>query len=138
MERQSNNNNPFGIWQSIWADQIKLFNEQMIEATTSNKPHDNYRLAYTALTALNQEIPDECQTEVKTKFNAVTVVMNKPKKGHDCVAKERNKNSQINKEAPPALWEAMGEIIRSLHRKGWINKPDFSARPRNTEEAHIG
>ena len=138
MERQSNNNNPFGIWQSIWADQIKLFNEQMIEATTSNQPYNNYRIAYTALTALNQEIPEECQIEVKSRFKDVTLVMKKPKQGHDFVAQEKHKRSQISNEAPPALWEAMGEIIRSLHRKGWINKPDFSARPRNTEEAHIG
>jgi hypothetical protein len=137
MERQSNNNNPFGIWQSIWADQIKLFNEQMIEATISNQPHDNYKIAYTALTALNQEIPSDCQTECKTKYNEVTMIMNKPKQGHDCVAREKNKHSQISIEAPPVLWDAMGEIIRSLHKNGWINKPDFNAQPKFERKGHL-
>jgi trimethylamine:corrinoid methyltransferase-like protein len=137
MERQSNNNNPFGIWQSIWADQIKLFNEQMIEATTSDQPHNNYKVAYTALTALNKEIPSDCQSECNSKFEEATLIMNKPRQGHDFVAKEKHKRSQINTEAPSALWAAMGEIIRSLHKNGWINKPDFSAQPKYEKKGHI-
>jgi hypothetical protein len=138
MERQSNNNNPFGIWQSIWADQIKLFNEQMINAVTSLQPHTNYILAYTALQALNVEIPEECQQDAKKQFQEVIRIFTKPKSGPNFVIQEKNKRKQIVCESSTFLWSTMGTIIKSLHARGWINKPDFSARPRNTEEAHIG
>ena len=138
MEHQSNNNNPFGIWQSIWADQIKIFNEQMLNAVTSSQPYISYILAFTALQSLNVEIPEECQEDAKTEFQEVIRIFTKPKSGPNYVIQEKNKRTQIIRESPIFLWHTIGIIIKSLHRHGWINKPDFSARPRNTEEAHIG
>lgn len=136
-ERQTNNNNPFGIWQSIWADQIKLFNQEMINAVTSYQPYINYLLAFTALNSLNVEIPEECQEDAKTQFQEVTKIFNKPKTGPTFIAQEKNKRNQIIRESANYLWATMGTIIKSLHKHGWINKPDFNAQPKFERKGHL-
>jgi hypothetical protein len=137
MERQSSGNNPFGIWQSIWADLIKAFNEQMIYAISSDFPENNYNIAWTTLIALNESIPTECREDVQTTYSICEQTFYKPIKGYDLYSKHISKRNQIRREGPSALWKLDGEIITSLHKRGWINKPDFSASPKYEKKGHL-
>jgi hypothetical protein len=124
-ERQNNNQNPSGIWQGIWANLIVEFNIIM----ASRSPDKNLD-AWKIICLLKRQIPPECQEDIKTNFKKLEEIMNKPTGGYSEIERRTAKRKQIFAEAPNALLDLMGSIIKSLYERKWINKPDYNAQPK--------
>lgn len=132
-ERQNNNQNPSGIWQGIWANLIVEFNLIM----ASRSPEKNLD-AWKILNLLKRQIPPECQEDINNEFQKLNVIMNKPVSGYSEIQRRSVKRKQIFQEAPDALLDLMGSIIKSLYERKWISRPDYTATPRSTGTPHIG
>lgn len=120
MEHQSNNQNPSGIWQQIWA---KLFWQAIDQIT-----FQNFIGAWETLQLLKVQIPPECEEDTIEAYKKTEAVMKKPISSYNYVATAQKKQRQIQSEAPEALRELIGAVRKSLYIKGWINK-DFTIRP---------
>ena len=126
----NNSQNPSGIWQGIWGNLFLQFNIEMME--------NNYLRAWKTLQLLKSQIPPECEKEVNTEYDKVNQIIQQKTKAYTTTQRNRLKRTQLNNEAPSSLLHLMSCIRQSLYDKHWINKPDFNAHPRNTQEAHIG
>lgn len=131
-EFSQNQNNPTGIWQSMWCDLFKQFFDQY---TTKN-----YLGAFETLKILKKSIPPECEKDVTLDFEKVSSVFNKtgkPTYGYWAYEEAQfNKMHRIITETPMLLLELLGSIRNSLYEKGWINK-NFGAKPRFEKKGHL-
>jgi hypothetical protein len=138
-QQRENQNNASGTWQGIWSKLIEFFNEEMLAAQNSDYPFAHYLKAWRTLEILNKQIPLECRKDAETEYNKTIEIMNPTKiAGYDFYSKTKNKNNYLTAKAPEALLNLMAKYIESLYIHNWISKPDFTARPRNNENVHIG
>lgn len=131
-ENSQNQNNPTGIWQSMWCNLFTLFFNQFSER--------KYTASYETLKMLKKSIPPECEKDVDSEFEKVAKVFKKPAlpaSGYWAYDDAQfNKQHQIITETPTLLLNLIGLIRNSLYEKGWINK-NFGAKPRYEKKGHL-
>ncbi|MGD0071391.1 MAG: hypothetical protein ABSB71_07945 [Candidatus Bathyarchaeia archaeon] len=122
-ERRSNDQNPSGIWQGIWANLYNQFFEQMT--------FGNYSAAWDTALSIQTVIPPDCQEDTKEEYDKVSQVFAKPISSFHYASALQQKHRQINIETPKVLRDLIRAVTKSLYDKGWINK-DFTAKPKET------
>jgi gentisate 1,2-dioxygenase len=125
----SNGQNPSGVWQGLWGSLFMQFNIQMTE--------HNYLAAWTTLGLMRVEIPTDCQQCIEEEYSKVEKIINKTTTGYNTVERQRRKLIQLNNEAPIALRNLLGKITKSLYDGGWINKADFTGKPKYGKKGHL-
>lgn len=128
-EYSQNQNNPAGIWQHIWVTQkIKAIEEihqrQYIEAADTLK-------------LLMDELPPECYTECQEKYMTIDKIINQSSSGYTLSDAQEIHAHYLYVNLPTPLHELMRAITTSLFIHGWINKTDFSGKPKYEKKGHL-
>ena len=125
----NNQNNPSGIWQTIW---LKLIMEAIEEIINGN-----YVKSYLIMQILQQELPPDCETDTAEKYKEIEKIYQKgfEIKASDYVTAQTKQSAYFSKNLRTPLLTLLGTVRTSLFKNGWIHK-DFTVRPRSGT-AHI-
>lgn len=113
---QNSEQNPSGIWQTLWASSLQEFNKTRLE----NNPK-KFDLCWQILENLYSDIPPDSQNDVKDKYNAAKKFMEREITGYNNVEIAQNTKIAIYKQKQ-LLIELKTAIIHSLYDRKWITK----------------
>jgi hypothetical protein len=110
----NNNQNPSGIWQTVWGTLFSQFNEQML--------NNEYLRAWKTIQLLKSQIPPECEKDIEQDYQKLKALIKKPTNTYTVLQAMRDKKRQLEEEAPTALLELISNIRKSLYDRKWITK----------------
>ena len=129
-ERQSAGQNPTAIWQAAWKDKIDI-----ILLDLRNYDHI---MAWTDLIDMKTILPPECETDTNDLFAETEKIIFKKiitttVQYYATKIREQYRDTVVI----PTERKLLSAIKDSLYKRGWINKPDFSAQPKFERKGHL-